>query len=48
MIESEKQVYSNWIKVLEYGYPIPTLNRDKILNKTHEKLQSNEIYSRGR
>lgn len=48
LIESTKQVYSTWLRVLEYGYPIPTLNRDKVLNETHKILQENQIYSRGR
>lgn len=48
IVDSKKQVYSSWLKILPYGYPIPTLNRDKILNEKHKIFSNLDIYSRGR
>ncbi len=48
LIESKEQIISKWSTRLEYGYPVPGLGRTKIITDCHEKLQSQDIYSRGR
>lgn len=48
LIESRDDIISVWYKALEYGYPTPSLDRDKILNKVIPVLDKQDIYSRGR
>jgi len=48
LIESKEQIVSKWSTRLEYGYPVPGLGRTEIIKDCHEKLQSYDIYSRGR
>lgn len=33
IIDSEEQVYSTYHRVIQYGYPIPTLNRDENMQR---------------
>ncbi|KAK6020347.1 hypothetical protein OSTOST_13999 [Ostertagia ostertagi] len=48
IIYPTSRIESTWLHVLPYGYPIPTLNRDKELQKAHKLLEMANIYSRGR
>ncbi|VDK70457.1 unnamed protein product, partial [Litomosoides sigmodontis] len=47
-IISREQIVSVFSVLLSYGYPIPTVNRDKELTRAHRILENHEIYSRGR
>ena len=44
----EDQIFSKYYRRLEHGYPIPSLERDCILNSIQTWLSSKRIYSRGR
>ena len=46
--ESEDKLLSTWEFRAEYGYPVPTLQRDKALKTLHEWLRPLNVYSRGR
>ena len=48
LIESREDVISVWYKSLDYGYPTPSLDRDKAINKVVPELDKLDIYSRGR
>uniref|UniRef100_A0AC35FN91 Amine oxidase domain-containing protein n=1 Tax=Panagrolaimus sp. PS1159 TaxID=55785 RepID=A0AC35FN91_9BILA len=48
IIDSEEQVHSIWTKILDYGYPIPTIDRESELQRANNILEKNNIYSRGR
>jgi len=48
LIESEEQVYCNWYRRIEYGYPTPCLKRDKAVKAIIPELMKHSIYSRGR
>lgn len=48
LIINEDQVISKWYKRLEYGYPVPGLERDTIIKPAHAALSNFDIYSRGR
>jgi len=48
LIESREDIVSTWYKALEYGYPTPSVDRDKILEKVIPVLDKQDIYSRGR
>ena len=37
-----------WSLLLPYGYPIPTVERDDELCKTHKWLEAHSMHSRGR
>jgi protoporphyrinogen oxidase len=39
---------STWETYLEYGYPIPTLDRDVHLREIHSALEAHDVRSRGR
>lgn len=41
-------ILSRWSCELEYGYPVPTLERDPALRVLQPWLESRDIYSRGR
>jgi hypothetical protein len=45
---SEEAVISRWHRRLDYGYPVPTTDRDEILRDTFDFLDPQQIYSRGR
>ncbi|VDN03729.1 unnamed protein product, partial [Onchocerca ochengi] len=47
-IISREQIVSLFSILLPYGYPIPTINRDRELTRAHRILEKHEIYSRGR
>lgn len=48
LINNEEQVISKWYKRLEYGYPVPGLERKDIVRPAHTALAAFDIYSRGR
>ena len=44
----EPQIVSEWYHRLEYGYPVPFLNRDALVKRVDEALLPLGVYSRGR
>ena len=48
LIESRNEIVSTWSLNVPYGYPTPSLERDKILSTVQPELIKNNIYSRGR
>jgi len=46
--QDRKKIISKYIQDIPYAYPVPSLNRDKILKKIQPFLLRNNIYSRGR
>jgi protoporphyrinogen oxidase len=48
LIETRDDIISVWYKSLEYGYPTPSVDRDKALTKVIPHLDKQQIYSRGR
>jgi protoporphyrinogen oxidase len=48
LIDSKEDVVSVWYRALEYGYPTPSLNRDKAIQHLIPILDKQNIYSRGR
>lgn len=48
LISSNTRVMSRWHTRLEHGYPIPFRGRDELLEKIHQRLESQSVFSRGR
>jgi protoporphyrinogen oxidase len=48
LITESDQVTHTWHKRVEYGYPTPSINRDKIINRLLTELYDLGILSRGR
>uniref|UniRef100_A0A915D5P3 Amine oxidase domain-containing protein n=1 Tax=Ditylenchus dipsaci TaxID=166011 RepID=A0A915D5P3_9BILA len=48
IVDKEEQVHSSWLMELPFGYPVPTLDRDEVLENCHKTFHQNDIYSRGR
>ena len=48
LVESEADVHHTWHTRLEYGYPIPSLHRDRGLDGIQDALTARGVYSRGR
>jgi protoporphyrinogen oxidase len=48
LIRSEADVHHVWHTRLEYGYPIPSLHRDRGLDGIQTMLAARGVYSRGR
>lgn len=46
--KDKKDIISRYLVDVEYAYPIPTLDRDKILKYMQVFLEKNSIFSRGR
>jgi protoporphyrinogen oxidase len=44
----KKSIVSTFLFDIDYAYPIPTINRDRILRKIQPELEKMDIYSRGR
>lgn len=47
-VRSEGDIVSRWQRYLPFGYPIPHLDRDDILDVVQRELESKGIFSRGR
>jgi hypothetical protein len=47
-IKSDKSIVSTFIKEFKYFYPVPTIDRDKNLDKIQNILVKNNVYSIGR
>ena len=45
---TSEMVLSKYYRLLNYGYPVPSINRESILEKVQPWLESKDIYSRGR
>jgi hypothetical protein len=48
LIDSTSKIDSVWTQRLEYGYPTPFLQRDRVLDAAEASLKKQNIYSRGR
>jgi protoporphyrinogen oxidase len=48
LIDSETAVVSTWVHTAPYGYPVPSLDRDGILDRVISALEEKMIFSRGR
>lgn len=48
LLEEKSEVVSMFHEKFKYGYPVPSLDRDSLLEKILPKLQEQNIYSRGR
>jgi len=48
LIESREDIVSVWYKSLDYGYPTPSVDRDKSIMAVIPELDKQDIYSRGR
>ncbi len=46
--EDQSRILSRWEYTADYGYPVPTLGRDKALDTIQPFLESMDVYSRGR
>ena len=47
--ESDRKfIVSTFLSDVDYAYPVPTLKRDKVLDRVLPKLETMGIYSRGR
>jgi protoporphyrinogen oxidase len=44
----DSQVHHTWHTRLPYGYPVPSLRRDRALDVIHSTLELRDVYSRGR
>ncbi len=47
-IQNINDIIDNWQFTINKAYPIPTINRDKLLGKIMPQLEANNIFSRGR
>lgn len=48
LLSEGSKIVSEWYHRLEYGYPVPFLGRDELVQKVDEALLPLGIYSRGR
>jgi protoporphyrinogen oxidase len=48
VLESDEQIISIWSCYLSHGYPVPFYGRDELLQRVQSRLESVDIYSRGR
>ena len=48
LIDSKHAVHHVWHTRLEYGYPVPSLHRDRALGGMQSTLAARDVYSRGR
>ena len=48
LIASQSQVHHVWHTRLEYGYPVPSLHRDRGLGGIQTTFEARDVYSRGR
>lgn len=47
-INNSNKIISRWDYIAKFGYPVPTIDRDNILEKLQTELTKKGIYSRGR
>lgn len=48
IVDNQDQVYSTYYCLIPYGYPIPTLDRDDLVEKYKSVFEDLQIFSRGR
>lgn len=48
LFKTTSTLSSTWFNKVDHGYPIPSANRDKELNRVQAFLMNNNVYSRGR
>ena len=48
LIENKNDIVSIWHYRAPYGYPVPTLNRDKVFSEIIPYFEQYDVYSRGR
>ncbi|KAI1723830.1 flavin containing amine oxidoreductase domain-containing protein [Ditylenchus destructor] len=48
IVESAGQVCSTWLQILPYGYPVPSIERDQVLDECHKIFLQHGMFSRGR
>ena len=48
LVGQNDRILSRWHRFLEYGYPIPTVDRDQVLGQVLPALEALDVYSRGR
>lgn len=48
LVASEDDIISTFMHSVEYGYPTPSVDRDRILSLVLPALEANDIFSRGR
>jgi protoporphyrinogen oxidase len=48
LVDARSQVHHTWHQRLEYGYPVPSLHRDRALQRVLPALASRGVLSRGR
>ncbi len=48
LINRDHEVITTWSYKAPYGYPIPSVGRDDLLNTLHAGLEPERIFSRGR
>ena len=48
LIPPDQQIVSRWYRRLDYGYPVPCLDRDRFLQEIEPQLRRKNIRTRGR
>lgn len=48
LLRPEDEIVSVYLRSFDHGYPIPSLERNEILDKVLPRLKEKGIYSRGR
>jgi hypothetical protein len=48
LIDKEEDIVSTWKYTAEYGYPIPSIDRNEILAEVLPAVEKRGIFSRGR
>ncbi len=48
LIAPESEIVSRWYHFETYGYPVPSTNRDELLDIVHPLFEERRIFSRGR
>jgi protoporphyrinogen oxidase len=48
LLAPDQQIVSRWYRYLDYGYPVPCLQRDRFLQELEPWLSRHDIRSRGR
>lgn len=45
IIADNNEIVDKWLCILPYGYPIPTIDRDRELKRCHEAFQASSFLS---